>query len=579
MAYDFDHSSGFFSLARHIHRSCSLEFHGGNHYFWQAGMNVSNKHNTNQMEVDLNNLHPRLKSRVIAWLAKNPSSENQLASLLTAINDDYVNADSLVPVNHLFSSEERLHFEGPVNMVAGSLTSDVFKNYKRLIEEAGMIAVADTRGTIRFANQNFCNSTGYSEVELSGKSPAIFKSIEHSNSFYTDLWLTISNGHVWKGVISIKKANGELFWMDASIIPFKNGEIIEEYFAVGFDVTEKINANATIDEQRAFYEKILASIPVDIAVFDTQHRYLYVNPNAVRNPTIREFLIGKTDKEYCEAFNRPIERAVNRQEIFNSVCESGTAHEFIEQIEKPDGATEFHSRCFVPVLGGDQKLKYVIGFGTNVTEKYLQDDRLRTSLEEKEALLGEVHHRVKNNLALVMGLLELQSTRTNDVKMRAEFNEMQTRISAMSRIHELLYRSQEFGKIELAGYTEELVRYLSHFYDKNKSVKLEFELQHVLLSSTRAVPLALLTNELVTNSYKYAFREGGYMRFRLIQNTDNRVIFEIRDSGPGLPEDFQRGKLKSLGFKLIEIFVRQIKGTCKMHNDGGLVVIIEFPYE
>jgi PAS domain S-box-containing protein len=542
-------------------------------------MAISKENNSNVVNLDLKDLHPRLRSRVEAWLTKHPSLDKSVLSLLSEINGDYLQTNSLVPVNRLFTAQEEIRFEGPLNMVPGSLTSDVFNNYKRLIEEAGMMAVADSSGRIRFANRNFCASTGYSESELSGQSPRIFKSNVNSDAFYSGLLSTISSGNIWKGVVCIKKANDQLFWMDASIIPFKNGEKIEEYFAVGFDVTEKINANATIDEQRAFYEKILASIPVDIAVFDTQHRYLYVNPNAVRNPTVREFLLGKTDIEYCEAFDRPIERARHRQEIFKSVCDSGKMHEFIEQIEIKDGTTEFHSRCFVPVLGSDQQLKYVIGFGTNVTEKYLQDDRLRTSLEEKEALLGEVHHRVKNNLALVMGLLELQSTRTNDLKMRAEFIEMQTRISAMSRIHELLYRSQEFGKIELAGYTRELVQYLSHFYDKNKSIRLDFDLQNINLASARAVPLALLTNELVTNSYKYAFREGGCLHFRLAKIPDNRVVFEIRDSGPGLPEDFQRGKLKSLGFKLIEIFVRQIKGTCKMHNDGGLVVIIEFPYE
>ena len=547
--------------------------------FGMIGIVDTKKHTAILQKFDSNDLHPLLKSKLMSWMKDNPMPDEKLMALIQEINNDYEQFDHLVPINRLFRTSEELRFEGPSNMVVGSLTTDVFKNYKRLIEETGMITVTDAKGAIRFANKNFCETTGYTESEWSGKTHAIIKSGVHPASFYQELWQTITQGDVWKGIVCNKKANGDLFWVEMSIVPFKNGDTVEEYFSVGFDVTEKIKANVIIEEQRAFYETILDSIPVDIAVFDTQHHYLFVNPIAVKNTTVRKFLIGKTDFDYCREFNRPLERAQERSQIFNEVCQSGLMKEFVEQIENKDGQIEIHSRCFVPVLDAHQQLKYVIGFGTNVTEKYLQEDRLRNSLEEKEALLGEVHHRVKNNLALVMGLLELQSTRTNEPKVRVEFNEMQNRISAMARIHEMLYRSQEFGKIELGGYTQELVNYLCHFYDKNKNVKLHFELGTVMLSSNRAVPLALLTNELVTNSFKYALNEGGTLSFKLSQNSNNRVILEIRDSGPGLPESFEKSKLKSLGFKLIEIFVRQIKGTCKMHNDSGLVVIIDFPNE
>jgi len=537
---------------------------------------ITSKYNIGMDDLDKQvDLHPMLRRRLNEAGIKDL---HPLKGLLEGLNKDYQRFEYLVPVDKLFLPRDKTAFEGPISMVTGSLAPEVFSNYKKVIEEAGLISITDNQGRIRFANKHFCEISGYAENELAGRTHQMLKSGIHVNTFYQELWSTIQSGQVWKGIICNKSKSGGLFWIDTTIVPFIHDNEIVEYFAVSFDVTAKLNANAVIQKQKLFYESILNSIPVDIAVFDRHHHYLYVNPGAVRNEEVRQFLIGKTDFDYCKVYQKDTDLALSRSNYFNEVVKKRERLEFVEHMINREGTMEVHSRCFFPVINQNNELEYVIGFGTNVTEKFLQEDMLKRSLDEKQALLGEVHHRVKNNLALVMGLLELQSAQSNDPKVKLEFDQIQNRISAMARIHEMLYKAQEFGKIDMAGYTEELAGYLCNFYAMKDTVKLVFNLEHINLTSSKAVPLALLTNELVTNSFKYALNGGGELRFKLYKS-NNRIYFEIHDSGPGLPMDSKNANQNSLGFKLIDIFVRQIKGQCTKLNDCGLHVIIDFPYE
>jgi len=456
-------------------------------------------------------------------------------------------------------------------------TLQLLENYKNAIDHSAIVSGADKEGVINYVNKNFCDITGYSQDELIGKQHNILNSGFHEAAFFKDMWETIRSGKVWKGVFRNKRKDGTFYWVDSTIVPFlKNGNIFG-YFSIRFDITEKIKVYEKAEDQKNFYETILNQIPVDIAVFNANHQYLFLNPIAVKNTSIRNFLIGKDDFDYCKEYNKDIKIAEQRRAVFLETKKSKKTFEFTDQSKNANGLTEYHLRRFFPIINDAGEFTYMLGYGLDITQKMEQEIKLQNSLEEKEALLGEVHHRVKNNLALVMGLIELQSTKVSDESVKAEFHTIQNRISAISMIHEKLYKSANFAKIDLKDYLQDLIKFLSTFYNKGKDITIHYNMDTIVVNTQKAIPVALIANELVTNCYKYAFTDSNTGDiFINLNKINDEIVFSISDSGIGIPEDMDIAKTNSLGFKLLTIFVKQLKGSFECKNNPGLTVNIKF---
>ncbi len=459
-------------------------------------------------------------------------------------------------------------------------TLKILEVYKTAIDKIAIVSLTDKNGNIKHVNENFCRISGYDSEELLGKTHSIINSGYHSPEFFKDMWQKISSGKTWKGVIKNKNKFGKDYWVESAIVPFyKNNEIFQ-YISIRFDITEKMIASQKIDDQKVFYETILNNIPVDIAVFDNKHRYLFLNPIAVKNTEVREFLIGKDDYDYVEHYNKDISIADQRRAIFNETMTHHNIIEFTDAINNKDGKTEYHLRRFFPILDDNKALIYMVGFGLDVTDKTEQDIKLKNSLVEKESLLGEIHHRVKNNLALVTGLIEMQSSRTSNDYVRKQLNEVQNRIGAMSLIHEKLYKSANFSKINLNEYLFDLVNFLNKFFKKDKQIELSFDLDDVIASSKIAIPIALIVNELVTNSFKYAFVNSSEGNISVkLKKQEEYSYLTISDNGCGVEEGVDLNESDSLGFKLVNIFTRQLKGSLEYFNKDGLSVTIKFKHE
>ena len=457
---------------------------------------------------------------------------------------------------------------------------EALEHYKNAIDSAGIVSITDAKGVITYVNEKFCEVSQYTKEELIGSRHNIINSGFHTKEFFAGMWKEIISGNTWKGVVRNKKKDGSFYWVDSTIVPFFKNEKIDQYISIRFDITDKINFQEKIEQQRSFYDTILNNMPVDIAVFDTNHRYLFVNPFAVHNDEVRSFLIGKTDFEYCEHYGKDIKIAEKRRALFNRATNLSDVVEFIDKSVRKDGSDGFMLRRYFPILDKNSVLLYVLGFGIDITDKMQQSIKLEESLEEKEALLGEVHHRVKNNLALVMGLVEMQGARTENEYLKSQLSEIQHRISAMALIHEKLYKSANFSKIDLSDYLQDFVKFLCGFFSKGKKVNLHFDIDQIFASTKRAIPIALIVNELVTNSFKYAFqdRASGDIFISLKQIGESQVL-TVRDNGPGIPGDKDLTKSNSLGFKLLNIFTKQLKGKYEFENNSGLSIKISFTNE
>lgn len=205
---------------------------------------------------------------------------------------------------------------------------------------------------------------------------------------------------------------------------------------------------------------------------------------------------------------------------------------------------------------------------------------LQQSLREKEVLLKEIHHRVKNNLQVVSSLLQLQSQRSPDPAIVELFRESQHRVRSMALVHERLYRSQDFLHVDFTDYIASLAKYLFHSYkvDANR-IRLDVEVRAVQLSIDAAIPCGLLVNELVANCLKHAFqgRDHGCVRIELVPATAGHIVLSVRDDGVGLPADLDLLNARSFGCQLVVDLAGQLHGTVQVERNGGTTVRVLFP--
>jgi two-component sensor histidine kinase len=207
-----------------------------------------------------------------------------------------------------------------------------------------------------------------------------------------------------------------------------------------------------------------------------------------------------------------------------------------------------------------------------------QRSALEKSLGEKEILLKEIHHRVKNNLSVISSLLELQSSGINDEAARAAIAVGQNRIASIALIHQRLYQHENLADIELYGFIQDLSKQVSSIFKKPQTqIKIEIDVPETLLDIDTAVPLGLIMNELLTNSYKYAFENNnGQIKIDLQQPSPGEFLLTYADNGPGISEEINIKKSTSLGLRLITRLSKQIGGKATYRYRNGSAFIINF---
>jgi two-component sensor histidine kinase/ABC-type amino acid transport substrate-binding protein/putative methionine-R-sulfoxide reductase with GAF domain len=205
--------------------------------------------------------------------------------------------------------------------------------------------------------------------------------------------------------------------------------------------------------------------------------------------------------------------------------------------------------------------------------------RLKASLAEKEVLLKEIHHRVKNNMQVISSLVDLQADEVQDVHMREVFQDVINRVRSMAMVHEKLYQSSDLARVEFADYGQSLLGYLWRAYGASVSgVRLDLDLAPVFLPVNVAVPCGLILNELFSNALKHAFtgRESGAVTVSLRENVQGAVQLRVGDNGMGLPPELNWEKARSLGLRLVQMLARQLHAAVEVASDQGTQFTITF---
>ncbi len=255
-------------------------------------------------------------------------------------------------------------------------------------------------------------------------------------------------------------------------------------------------------------------------------------------------------------------------------------HEAIQQVPITPATLLVYANLLMSLGQGHLGQRYAVILNRRLAEN---NRTISDSLREKEVMLREIHHRVKNNLQMVSSLLNMQSGRFDDVRdaeIVEAFQSSQQRIAAMAHIHDLLYDCQQVGEIDLGEYVKDLAEMvISTFQSSAARIRPRFDLITVLIDIKHAIPCGLILNELVTNVFKYAYpkHEGGDIYIGVKPTAGNRVSFTISDHGVGVPEGLDWKRSDSLGFRIIDILATQIGGTFQLDTTHGFSFAVEFP--
>lgn len=274
---------------------------------------------------------------------------------------------------------------------------------------------------------------------------------------------------------------------------------------------------------------------------------------------------------------------------YKNVDESARSLRFIKNgyrlVEEETTETDTQGNIFYFVINAigiieNNLLTRIWGVQRDVTEKRKADEALKRSLVEKEILLKEIHHRVKNNLQIVTSLLKLQSSYVKDEAVKSLFKESQNRVQSMSLIHQKLYQTKDLSHIDFKDYIDTVTTHLQHSYGiLGDKVRIITDVKKISLSIDNAIPAGLIINELVSNCLKHAFpvKHKGEIFISMAYDEFNREYWlVVRDNGKGIPEDFEIENSKSFGLKLVSTLVKQMSGTIEVFRAGGTEFRIMF---
>jgi len=469
------------------------------------------------------------------------------------------------------------------------------------------IIVWDPQFRIILFNHAFEHLTGRNAKEVLGQQLEILLPKTYLNEAM-DLIKRTMGGERWESVeIPILNKNGEIrtvLWNSASILG-DDGKTITSTIAQGQDITERKKIESEYQHRALEYAKMnlilkeevrqrkvsdamlkktlsllnasLESTADGIYVVDLQGKITGYNQNFMTMWDIPVGLLEQGEHKVVMAYVLPQLKDPDGFLASVNEVQSHPTRESFDMIEFNDGKIfEWYSK---PQIIGDSVVGRVWSY-RDITDRRQAEKQLITSLHEKEVLLREIHHRVKNNLQLISGLLDMTRMRAPDKTTHGILTDMMLKIQTMAQIHTRLYESKQFGKISLVGQIQDQIAALSNIYShKVDEIRCEVRADDVFLPVDQAIPCALVVNEILSNAYKHAFvgRKKGTIEISAARE-NGWISITIRDDGIGLPADFDISRTNSLGLKLIRTLVQhQLKGSFTCKSRRGTEMSLEFP--
>ncbi|BDZ70997.1 PAS domain-containing sensor histidine kinase [Methanobacterium petrolearium] len=349
----------------------------------------------------------------------------------------------------------------------------------------------------------------------------------------------------------------------------------KKYLGFLTDVTQRMKAEEDLKLSKFCLENAISLANLANWEFDIFKRSFTFNDRfyTMCGTTAEEeggYLLSVDD--YIKEFVHPDDAQI----VEDAITKSDTNLEY--RIIRRDGETRYIVSNVKFVKGEEGNLINVYGTNQDITNIKETQKKLEIALEEKEMLIKEIHHRVKNNLMVISSLLNLQSQHIEDEDVLSVFRESENRAKSMALIHESLYRSTDLKQIDFGDYIRSLTKNLFYTYvpDPNR-IKLNLKVEDLMIDINTAVPLGLIVNEIVTNSMKYAFPgdETGEITVEFYPENET-LILRVADDGIGLPDDLDLEKISSLGLQIVNNLTHQIDGEIEVGGTNGAEIKIKF---
>lgn len=436
------------------------------------------------------------------------------------------------------------------------------------------IITLDGDGKVVLYNKKAEHIFGWNEEEVVGDYLPYILRDGHKKYQYT-LERALNSKEPYVVELNRRNKDNKLLNLRFHVAPLKaDTSLNERVMIIIEDITERKKAkNALLESEQNYRDLVEASTDL-IWKQNKSGKLLFVNKKSA-------LVIGYDPQEMVgRNFSKFIEKDTARYfKILSKKVLNGESFENFDLLIKHKNGSQIHFIATVyPTYDAKGNIIGCTGTAGDVTHIIEYQKQLEDSLKEKEILIKEIHHRVKNNLSVLSGLLMLQSKKLDDENAREAFEKSQARIKSIATVHEKLYQNEVFTWIEIKSYLEQLtndIKSSSSLPGDNIEIKVIGD--EVNLSMNHAVPFGILANELIINAYKYAFKGRNKGLITLIISEDGgEVMFRVSDDGIGLPEDFTDMKKGSLGMTLVHSLTEQLEGELDITSNKGTTFTLTF---
>ncbi len=430
-------------------------------------------------------------------------------------------------------------------------------------------------GKVLYANRFFADSVGMLQEDIIGSlTPSFYQKTEDRDRLMSIL---AAKGRVTNFETNVSSPSGRkgTVVISAELTTFQNEDAVVATF---YDVTQRKQLEKALSESEERFRLLVEKSTDGICLFDRRLRLLYATPSV-------EKMVGYSVKE-LQAMNilsltDPAERKIHRENVYTLFHKSESVPSTQLRFKHKNGTWVYLEGSLTNFIH-DPRIHAIVFNFRNVTDRVQAEERIHRSLLEKEILLKEVHHRVKNNMQVISSLLNLHSSSIKNARARSIFLESQNRVKSMALVHEILYQTKDLSRVDMMHYTKKLLGILQQSYSAQaKFIAIAPKIANISLDVDAAIPCGLIINELVTNALKHAFAAGKKGRITIViaRRNSTHIALTVQDDGRGLPKGFSAPQSSSLGLTLVNALVEQLKGTLTIGGKRGSTFSVTFPIE
>jgi PAS domain S-box-containing protein len=453
--------------------------------------------------------------------------------------------------------------------------------YRAVVEQqTELIARLLPDGTLSFVNDAFCKLLGQSPEDLAGKDLVCLFSGDEKEPPLRPLLAVDAHPSTREVDFRWVDRNGQRRWLNWTATAILDARhLVVEIQMVGRDITERKSVQDELLRSEERYRIVAEQTGQLVYDYD-------IPTGRIQWSGAFRSVVGYTAAEFqrftirdWEELIHPGDRARALKELDRAIREcSGYRIEYRFRHKDGTYVDVFDNGLFL--MDENRHSTRMLGTMTNITERKRAEAQIAASLKEKEVLLKEIHHRVKNNLQVISSLLNLQAVGVKDERILELLRESQNRIRSMALIHERLYQSENLAGINFGEYLRSLVGFLARSYNI-PHVEVRIHVKSISLPVNTAIPCGLIVNELVSNALKYGFpgELGGQVDVSLTLLNQTSGVLTVADNGVGFPREIDFRSTKTLGLQLINTLTLQINGTIELSRDPGTTFSITFPLE